>query len=173
MLVPAFKRAVAVSATWISADDQRLAIAAAGKLGLSSDAGLSAVWHDLPLNLRTAHWILWDGQGSGDLLSGSEQGLFRSQDSGERWAQVREGLPAGVFEQGFRFGARLLVAFEEGGIYASPDGAKNWTRLDQDAERSRITGVSQTQPNNFLFGSQSEGLLLWSSSMLQDPLYSK
>ena len=173
MLVPAFKRIVAVSAIWISADDQRLAIAADGKLGLSGDAGLSAVWHDLPFNLRTAHWILWDGPGSGDLLSGSEQGLFRSQDSGERWTPVREGLPAGVFEQGFRFGVRLLVVFEEGGIYGSPDGAKNWTRLDQDAERSRITGVSQTQPNNFLFGSQSEGLLLWSSSTFQDPLYIK
>jgi len=173
MLVPAFTRIVAVSAIWISADDQRLAIAADGKLGLSGDAGASAVWHDLPFDLRTAHWIVWDGQGNSDLLSGSEQGLFRSQDSGARWTPVREGLPAGVFEQGLRSGGGLLVTFEQGGIYRSADGAKNWTRLDQDAERSRITSLSQTEPNHFLFGSQSEGLLLWSTPMRQDPQYSK
>jgi photosystem II stability/assembly factor-like uncharacterized protein len=169
MLMPAFTRIMGISAIWISDDDQRLAIAADGKLGLSGDGGLSAIWHDLPSDLRTAHWIVWDGKGSSDLLSASEQGLFRSQDSGVRWTRVREGLPAGVFEQGLRSGVRLLVTFEQGGIYASPDGAKNWTRLDQDAERSRITSLSQTQANDFLFGSQSEGLLLWSASMLHAP----
>jgi photosystem II stability/assembly factor-like uncharacterized protein len=158
-IVPGFTRLSAVSALHSSADDQFLAVATDGKLGISRDGGKSAVWRDLPSDLRATVWLFADESG-GQMLLGCERGLFASSDAGERWIPVREGLPASVVEGGLRSSKRLVMALQVG-IYTAAQIGGGWTRLDRDAERGRITNLIEVQPGSFLFGSESEGILLW------------
>ena len=160
LLLPAFSRTANVSAVWVSPDGQTMALASEGKLGISRDAGKSAVWRDLPAGVRGAKAILWDrAEGSGLFLA-TERGLYFSRDAGEHWTLSQGGLPAAVIEGVLRGGDRYLATLAEGGVYSSPDGTGDWTRLDQDAERSRMNGVVETRPGAWVFGSQSEGALL-------------
>lgn len=162
-LLPAFFQASKVSAIWVSPDGQALAAASEGKLGISRDAGQSAVWRDLPDGLRDANWVLWDATRDSGLFLGTARGLYVSHDAAGHWLLAKEGLPGAFLEHGFRSGNVFLVTLEQGGVFASQDGLEKWKRADQDAERSRISGIVETQPGQFLFGSQSEGVLLWNS----------
>jgi photosystem II stability/assembly factor-like uncharacterized protein len=162
-LLPAFSRAANVSAIWIALDGQTLALASEGKLGISRDAGKTAVWRDLPAGVRGASSILWDRTESSALFLGTDRGLYFSRDAGEHWTLSQGGLPAAVIEGVLRASDRYLVTLVEGGVYSSPEGTGSWTRLDMDAERSQMNGAAETRPGSFVFGSQSEGALLLES----------
>lgn len=157
-----FFLAAKTSAMWVSPDGQLLAVAEAGKLGVSRDAGHSTVWRDLPEGLQTALWVFWSPGDHAPLFLGTARGLFLSADAGEHWTLSRDGLPATSVEHAFRGDDLFLVTLGQGGIYRSVSGLANWKRLDQDAERSRLTGFAEVGPGEVLVGSQSEGVLLWS-----------
>jgi photosystem II stability/assembly factor-like uncharacterized protein len=163
LLLPAFSRTANVSAVWVSPDGQTIALASEGKLGISGDAGKSAFWRDLPAGVRGVKVILWDRADGSVLFLATERGLYFSRDAGERWMLSHGGLPAAVIEGVLRGGDRYLATLAEGGVYSSPDGTSDWTRLDEDAERSRMNGVVETRPGVWVFGSQSEGALLLDS----------
>ncbi len=163
LILPAFSRVTNVSAVWVSLDGQALAVASEGKLGVSRDAGKSAVWHDFPAGIRAVKYILWDRSEGSLLFLTTERGLFFSRDAGQHWTLSQGGLPTAMIEGTLRASDRYVVTLAEGGVYSSPDGTGNWTRLDQDAERSRMTGVVETHRGEFVFGSQSEGTLLLES----------
>ena len=152
------------SAVWVSSDGNRLAVASEGKLGLSRDAGKSAVWRDLPVAAPDINWLLADSPQLSELYLGTNHGLYFSSETAEHWTLVREGLPTASIGKGLRIGSGLLVTLKQGGIYYSPDGRGSWQRIDRDAERSRINGLMETEPGRVLFGSQSEGVLQWGSA---------
>ena len=104
--------------------------------------------------------VLWNHAENSALLLATDRGLYFSHDAGEHWTISQGGLPAAVIEGVLRASDRYLVTLAEGGVYSSSDGTGNWTRLDMDAERSRMNGVAETRPGAFVFGSQSEGALL-------------
>jgi hypothetical protein len=162
-VLPPFSRTANVSALWVSPDGQTIALASEGKLGISRDAGKSAAWRDLPAGVRGVKAILWDRADGSVLFLATERGLYFSRDAGEHWTLSHGGLPAAVIEGVLRGGDRYLATLAEGGVYTSPDGTGGWTRLDEDAEHSRMNGVVETQPGAFVFGSQSEGALLLDS----------
>ena len=157
-LLPAFSRLAVPSALWVSADGQLLAVAGKGKLGISLDAGKSAAWHDLPVGIQEANGLLWNVRGNATWFLATGHGLFFSRD-GSQWQLAQGGLPAGVIDHEWLSASGLVVSLEQGGVYLSPDGTADWTRLDQDAERGRMNGMVQTNPRQLLFGSQSEGVL--------------
>ncbi len=157
----AFFGVAKTSAVWVSPDGQLLALAEAGRLGLSRDAGHTAVWRDLPEGFESAAAILWDLGDGAPLFLGTVRGLFVSVDFGEHWALSGEGLPATLVEQVFRSGDLFLVTLGQGGLYRSADGQGSWTRLDRDAERSHLMGLAGVGRGEILVGSQSEGVLYW------------
>ncbi|HKM66919.1 MAG TPA: hypothetical protein VJX70_07120 [Candidatus Acidoferrum sp.] len=159
--LPAFPRATRASALWVSPEGRSVSFASDGKIGISRDAGKTAVWRDLPAGITEANWILGDSRDFSRVFLGTRRGLYFSRDATEHWTLAREGLPAARIEEGLRSSDLFIVALPEGGMYASEDGMGNWNRVDEDAERGRVTGVVETQPGQFVFGSQSEGVLLW------------
>ncbi len=156
-----FSRATVDSAVWISRDGQLLAVASEGKLGVSRDAGKSVVWRDLPIDLQSANEILWDSQPSSIVFLASDRGLYYSSDAGGQWSLLQGGLPVAVIEHVWRATSGLVATLAEGGAYTSADGMGNWTRLDQDAERGRMNGWAEPVAGEWVFGSQSEGVLRW------------
>ena len=159
--LPAFLRIASPTAVWISLDGNSLAVASEGKLGISRDAGRSAVWRSPPAGVRKISWISTSSSQLSEILLGTESGLYFSSDAGEHWVPVREGLPAAAIGEGLRIGSGLLVTLQQGGIYYSSEGRSGWERLDRDAERGRMNGVVETQAGELLFGSESEGILQW------------
>ncbi len=149
-----------IQAAWISSvEEQRIAVVADDKLGLSSDGGKTAVWRDLPVPAEQVDWL--DADQSADrimLYLVTREGIFVSHESDEPWQRLAGGLPAGQVERWLRSG--LWVVVERGGrFYVSEDSGASWKGVDQDQERSRITGLVATPDGAVLAGSQSEGLL--------------
>jgi photosystem II stability/assembly factor-like uncharacterized protein len=167
-LLSAFLRVSRPSALWVSSDGNALAVANEGKLGISRDAGKSAVWCDLPAGVRHTNWLSAESPQLLELYLGTDRGLYFSRDAAEHWSLVREGLPVASIGEGMRIAYGLLVTLEQGGIYYSPDGRGGWERIDRDAERSRITGLAETEPGQLLFGSESEGILQWRLAKRQE-----
>jgi len=159
--LPAFSRLSPITAIWSSVDENFLAVASEGKLGISGDAGRSARWRSLPAGVRKISWLSASPLQPAEIFLGTDQGLYFSSDAGEHWELVREGLPTASIGDGLRIGSGLLVTLQQGGIFYSSGGRDRWERLDRDAERSRINGVVQSQTGTVLFGSQSEGILEW------------
>jgi hypothetical protein len=140
-------------------DGNSLAVASEEKFGVSRDAGRSAVWHSLPVDIRRISWLSSNSPQLSKIFLGTDRGLYFSSDAGGHWALIREGLPAASIGAGLRAGSGLLVTLQQGGVYLSSGGREGWERLDRDAELSRINGVVETQAGQVVFGSQSEGIL--------------
>ncbi|HTQ85195.1 MAG TPA: hypothetical protein VMI93_03190, partial [Candidatus Solibacter sp.] len=104
-----------------------------------------------------------DPAANSTLFLATDGGLYFSSDTAQHWTLSQDGLPAGVVTHVWASASGLVVTLEQGGVYLSPDGRGNWTRLDQDAERSRMNGMVQTNPKQLVFASQSEGVLKWKS----------
>ncbi len=158
-LLSAFASAKSVSALWVSPDGQVFAVASERKIGFSRDAGKSALWRSFPPGLPEVKGILGDSHDGPGFCLATSEGLYVTPDAGEHWTLSRDGLPAGVVEHEWRTSSGLLATLQEGGVYLSPDGMGNWSRLDQDAERSRFSGMAETKPGEIVLGSQSEGVL--------------
>ncbi len=156
----AFARVANTAALWVSENAQVIAVAADGKLGMSSDGGSTAVWNDLPVVGSAVRWI--DVAATADgwrVFLGTAQGLYQSNDGGARWEHREAGLPAGQLEDWLRTKDLMVAALRDGGMYVSRDAGKTWERVDQDAERGRFTGIVETQQGVLSVGSQSEGVL--------------
>jgi photosystem II stability/assembly factor-like uncharacterized protein len=150
-----------IHAAWISAvEEQRIAVVADDKLGLSLDGGKTAVWRDLPVTAEQVDWL--DADQSADRITlylVTREGIFVLHETDEPWQRLAGGLPAGQVERWLRSG--LWAVAERGGrFYVSEDNGASWKGVDQDSERSRITGLVATPDGGVLAGSQSEGLLL-------------
>jgi len=159
-LLPVFSKLANISALWVSADGQVVAATGEGKLGVSRDAGKSAVWCDLPAGVREANGLIWDSRGASHWFLATDRGLYFSHEASD-WSLSQGGLPAGVVDHVWPSSGGLVATLEQGGVFRSPDGTGNWSRLDREAERSRMTGLVETKPGQLLFGSQSEGALEW------------
>lgn len=72
--------------------------------------------------------VLYAGTGS----SGAGSGVYKSEDAGLRWKYTSNGLPSEDVES-LAFNSDnppiLYAALDGGDIYASTDGAQNWTKL--------------------------------------------
>jgi len=161
--VLAFSKARRASAIWVSLNGQFLGVVSEGKFGFSRDSGNSTLWRDLPVGVPDANAVLWDPAANSTLFLATDGGLYFSSDTAQHWTLSQDGLPAGVVTHVWASASGLVVTLEQGGVYLSPDGRGNWTRLDQDAERSRMNGMVQTNPKQLVFASQSEGVLKWKS----------
>jgi photosystem II stability/assembly factor-like uncharacterized protein len=156
----AFGRTSDERAIWVSPNGQVLYVVADGKLGKSSDAGGTAVWSDLPVPDATARWIDVVTSPTGNsIFLGTDQGLYQTNDGGAPWARQEAGLPAGQLEQWLKTEDLWITTLREGGIYVSYDSGRTWVRVDHDAERGRVTGLTEAESGVLIVGSQSEGAL--------------
>jgi photosystem II stability/assembly factor-like uncharacterized protein len=148
-----------IRAAWTSPESSFIIVATDNKLGISSDGGKTAVWRDLPVASERVESL--DVTQSADRMSiylATDQGVYTSRKNGD-WQQITNGLPAGRVEQWRRSPGIWVVNERGGGLYLSQDDGGSWKRIDEDAERSRMTGFVATPDGGILAGSESEGLL--------------
>jgi photosystem II stability/assembly factor-like uncharacterized protein len=158
--LPAFARNASASVLWSAGDGSVIGVVAAGRLGISRDAGATANWQGLPDAGREPLWIDVDvSDGKTKIFLGTTSGLYESSGNTEHWQRVEAGLPAGQVEKWLRRENFMMATLREGGVYFSHDAAKTWTRLDSDAQRGRTAGLVAIEHGNVLVGSQSEGIL--------------
>jgi len=149
-----------VRAIWLSSAGREMGAVVDGKLGLSSDGGETAAWRDLPVANEQTLWLdVTESVSAKTVYLGTSNGLFFSGDAGAHWKRAEGGLPAGRVERWLRYPGLRVVTERDGGVYVSQDEGSTWSRVDQDAERGRFTGLAGTRRGSVLAGSQSEGLL--------------
>jgi photosystem II stability/assembly factor-like uncharacterized protein len=160
MPVKAFSRSMTVPALWVNESGSEVAVVADGKLGVSKDAGATAVWRDLPVPGNEVRWLASGvGREEPAFFLGTDKGLYQSRTGGVQWSLTEGGLPRGRIERWLE-GQKLEVAtLGGGGVYLSSDRGTSWTRVDGDAERGRFSGLAEVGPETILAGSESEGLL--------------
>ena len=133
-----------------------------GKLGLSANAGESAVWRDLPVADSEVFWLDIDKttpSAMASLFLGTGKGMYISRDAGATWTLVQGGLPSASIGHLLRDSASWVVTERGGEVYVSRDQGLTWQRVDQDAERGQFVGLLSAGSVAILAGSQSEGLL--------------
>jgi photosystem II stability/assembly factor-like uncharacterized protein len=154
-----------VDSVWVSSSGSEMAIVMTRKVGLSSDGGETATWHDLPE--PAAHVVSIDATGTSPerrVYLSTAAGLFVSEDAGQHWKKSGAGLPSAQIDQWLRGPAMWVATERDGGVYISGDQGATWRRADHDAERSRFTALVQAGDGTVLASSQSEGLLRLESS---------
>jgi photosystem II stability/assembly factor-like uncharacterized protein len=161
-LLKSFGKGEAVDALGVSKDGAVIYVAGERKFATSSDAGKSAVWHDLPAAAEHVNAITVIDMPQQLWLVATNRGLFASSDAGNSWTRREAGLPPGRVEQILGAGDVLIATLGDGGVYLSSDRSLSWQRIDHDAERSRFVGLAEVAQGKVLAASQSEGLLLLS-----------
>ena len=160
----AFGHPGVLGALQVSSDGATLRAIADEKLATSRDGGQTAVWGDIPESTNSVLWVNGEERnGKPRIFLGTREGLFVSEDNGASWKRQEQGLPGGQVEHFLKGRSFLAASLREGGFYVSRDSGKTWTRQDQDEERSRFTGLLETDDGVLLIGSQSEGVLRWRS----------
>ncbi|MGB2635180.1 MAG: hypothetical protein WAM58_14720 [Candidatus Acidiferrum sp.] len=155
----AFDSAAQISAVWTSTAGSEIAAVTDGKLGLSSDAGNTATWSDLPVAMdRVLCLDVAQSEGNAIYL-GTNEGVFSLRAPQGSWERLAGGLPAGRVEQWLRQPGIWAASEGDGGLYVSQDAGNSWQRVDRDAERGKFTGLVAMPGGELLAGSQSEGLL--------------
>jgi photosystem II stability/assembly factor-like uncharacterized protein len=164
----AFEHAGEVHALWASADGRKLAVVRGGKLGFSSNAGETAVSRDLPAPDAQALWLdVAESGADEEFFLGTTKGLFATETGSASWKQLRAGLPDAPVMHWLRRPEFWALTERDGGMYVSRDHGASWSRVDDDAERGRFTGLVAAGANAVMLSSQSEGVLKFALSSEQ------
>jgi photosystem II stability/assembly factor-like uncharacterized protein len=154
----AFAKDKAAERVDVSDGDHILALDA-GKLGVSTDGGSSAIWRDLPGG-TTVGWVRRASDGSRIFL-GTDAGLYVSKDAGGSWALLQHGLPLTRMQFWLEAGDSTFVTTNQGGLYLSRDHGENWVRLNPPTQWNSISGLAPLPEAKIALGSLSEGVLAW------------
>ncbi len=142
----------------VSRDGAQLVVAGTDFVAHSADGGKSVKWESVPGGEPGTLWM--DIGTNGTLWMGTNRGIFSWTDGADSWAPVR-GLPEGQLERWLRGRTHWFAGLRQGQMYVSNDEGKSWTRIDEDAERSRVSGVAERGDGGLVVGTESEGVLEW------------
>ena len=123
--------------------------------GLTYNSGTSNPPRPM-LALAAIGSILFAGAERVDGVSGITASIFRSDNLGQSWTQVTNGLPAISSCSGFANGIPGFFAATNAGVYRSPDNGQNWSTANFQAATS-LAAVGQ-----FVYALRREGL--WRSA---------
>ncbi len=123
--------------------------------GLTYTAGSSTPPRPI-LTLSTIGMALFAGGAKVDGVSGITVSIYRSDNLGQTWAEVKNGLPATTSCSGFAFGAAGLFAATDAGVYRSADNGQNWTSANFQSATS-LAAIGQD-----VFALKREGI--WRSA---------
>ncbi len=110
-------------------------------LYVNDDTGAVDVQLD-PFNPRVVYACFWEvSRTPWSLTSGGPgSSIWRSQDSGETWEELSNGLPEGITGKATiapsaaqRDRVWAIVEAKDGGVFRSDDGGDSWRRVNSDA----------------------------------------
>lgn len=131
-----------------------LAYAADGNGNISKSPDGGDTWETVA-RLESGHIfsLVVDPQSEAKLYAGTETGVYKSTDAGQKWKQV---LANGTFDLAIAPGdSNLIFAAGGSGIFKSPDGGTTWRRtLDRHAYS---VGVAQSD-SRVIYAGTPEGV---------------
>ena len=133
-------------------------------LFISNDAGAS--WHPAASSPPSTFRLAADPSVKDRILAATfDDGLLVSEDGGEHWRPLGQGLPDGVVIHQFARDARAAIwyaATVSQGIYRSLDGGSNWQLLEgaPDLEIPRIA-IDPRGPGGLLAAFRGQGVWRW------------
>jgi photosystem II stability/assembly factor-like uncharacterized protein len=162
----AFARSRTIQGLFVSIDENQVLALQENKLGVSPDRGRTIFWRDLPARGGTARWIEI-ANGGAVMFLGTDNGLYRSRDTGGTWALLEHGLPAIRMHGWLEAGGRYYVVTNQGGIYVSRDNGDSWVRLNREAESNGFAGLVELSEGRIAAGSVPEGVLAFGLAAAQ------
>ncbi|MCI0663643.1 MAG: hypothetical protein L0220_21485, partial [Acidobacteria bacterium] len=100
--------------------------------GLTYNSGTATLPRSI-LALTTVGMTLFAGAAAAESVPGIGVSIFRSDDLGQNWTEVKNGLPATNSCSGFAYGIAGLYAATDAGVYRSTDKGENWTSANFQA----------------------------------------
>lgn len=91
----------------------------------SDDDG--ATWRAVG-DISTPHAVYGLFGRDGNLFAGTNNGVYRSQDKGETWTKLENGIPGNSYVRRFIAEGTDLFALADDGIYRSQDKGESWSR---------------------------------------------
>ncbi len=144
-----------------SADGQHLWVVSLRGLIISSDAGNTWSWHDLPLTAGGALRldVAPDDNYGRTLVAVARNGLYISRDAGQHWQQATSGLPEAPVQDLAIVGPVFLASMQTGGLYISSDSGRTWARIEGSLAEGYFPVVTTLDAASTIFAASStEGL---------------
>ncbi len=140
-----------------SPDGSHIWLASSRGIVISTDAGKTWSWHDLPLDSGGAMRLV---AGDGVLLGFATSGVFISTDAGLTWTKLEHGLPSAMAADALLTNGRWVISMLGGGLYESLDKGANWSRLGGAGGEGELFPVLAPGPDGdeFLAGSANDGI---------------
>ena len=113
-------------------DGARIRIVSSLGMVFSDDAGLSWIWHDLPLESGGA--LKLECADESTLLAIGRTGIYISRDAGKSWAKEQAGLPGARADELLVRPGLWLASMESAGLYISKDEGVSWSRVTHGHE---------------------------------------
>lgn len=112
-----------------------VAFVGVGARGVYHSADGGRTWKPSGLDGRRVNDLVWLGP---TLYAATDAGLFRSQDAGQRWIPIGEGLEGGALKDLLLplapdSGAEIFVATGDG-VFRSADGGERWQRAGMQGQ---------------------------------------
>lgn len=94
---------------------------------------------DLPFPVFKVFSIAWDGVW---LYAGTEKGVYRTQNHGQNWIEMNDGLPEGSVHKLLVVNNSVAFACNDYGLYRRAYSASSWTKLSNGLPNNKvITGI--------------------------------
>jgi photosystem II stability/assembly factor-like uncharacterized protein len=148
-----------VQSVRVSADDRRLWVVSLRGLVFSTDGGQSWAWHDLPPNAGGALDLEAVRPEEDTLICIARNGLYISRDAGKSWQEPGTGLPSAPVRDFAVAGRVIVAAMRTGGLFASADLGRTWTRLAGTLADGYFSAVATgSEPGAIYAASATDGL---------------
>lgn len=127
----------------VDARARNLYVALPDGVGFSGDEGRTWVHRDNGITRKFVQTVAVDSSRAGRVLAGAEQGIYASDDAGAHWTLVGAGgVMITDLAQSPADAQRWMAATQRGGLFASTDGGRSWTKAPGISADQTLYSVS-------------------------------
>jgi photosystem II stability/assembly factor-like uncharacterized protein/N-acetylneuraminic acid mutarotase len=139
----------------------------ASSIGISKSWNAGASW--FPMNFALSVYVTAltvDPSQSNFVYAGTQQGVFRSSDGGNRWEQLQDGLPMLLVTDIVvdpSKSSNVYVSTEDKGVYKSSDRGQHWTAFSEGLPATPVYSLAIDSTGTFLAAATGKGVFTLSA----------